>query len=213
MIDNADHLGVSKTGNGLAGLVVVGEDHLLRIGALLGGLNGIEQTRSGKTRLGEQLRGLGGKRAERARLVLVAKVLDLVQQLGEHHRGHDGVVVGILVSEDENVGHGFLHKSISCRKHRQIGDDRSPWNTVAPILARQCARSWTTRNPSEQDVAPSAPRRSAAPHRRHRRCQPRCRARRSRWAYPASPESHSAGTPPRGDRGKDRRSSRCRRPR
>ena len=102
MVHHADDLRKLKTLNGLAGLVVVGEHDLLRVGLLL---DGVEHARLGRVGLGEELLGLGGQRAQAARLVGVAVVVDLVEKLAEDDRRHDGVVIGVEVSEDENVAH------------------------------------------------------------------------------------------------------------
>ena len=45
VVDHAEDGGVLETGDGLAGLVVVGEDDELRLGALGSGLNGVDQRR------------------------------------------------------------------------------------------------------------------------------------------------------------------------
>ena len=40
-------------------------------------------------------------------LVGVAGILDLVEQLGQDDGAHDGVVIGVLVTKNKNVCHGY----------------------------------------------------------------------------------------------------------
>ena len=87
MIDNAKDRGVLKAGDGLGGLVVVGEDDELT------GLDGLDHAGLGDAGVGEQLGGLG--------------ILNLVEQLGQDDGAHDGVVIGVLVTKDKNVCHGY----------------------------------------------------------------------------------------------------------
>ena len=89
MIDNAKDRGVLKAGDGLGGLVVVGEDDELT------GLDGLDHAGLGDAGVGEQL---GGG---------VAGILNLVEQLGQDDGAHDGVVIGVLVTKDKNVCHGY----------------------------------------------------------------------------------------------------------
>ena len=55
--------------------------------------------------VGEELCGLRRQGAQAARLVGVAVVVHLVQELRQHDGGHDGVVIGILMSKDEYGAH------------------------------------------------------------------------------------------------------------
>ena len=106
VVHNASDHGVLKAGDGLAGLVVVGQDDLLGLGALGGRLDGVDERGRGYAGVPKELGGLGRQRAQAAGGVGVALILDLVQQLGQHDGGHDGVVIGVLVSKHEDVAHG-----------------------------------------------------------------------------------------------------------
>ena len=99
MIDNAKDRGVLKAGDGLGGLVVVGEDDELT------GLDGLDHAGLGNAGVGEQLGGLGRQRPQAAGGVGVALVLELVEQLRQDDGRHDGVVIGILVTKNKNVAH------------------------------------------------------------------------------------------------------------
>lgn len=101
MVDNTKDRGVLKAGDGLGGLVVVGEDDELT------GLDGLDHARLGDASVGEQLGGLCRKLTKGAGLVGVAGILNLVEQLGQDDGAHDGVVIGILVTKDKNVCHGY----------------------------------------------------------------------------------------------------------
>ena len=61
----------------------------------------------GDAGVGEQLGGLGRKLTKGAGLVGVAGILNLVEQLGQDDGAHDGVVIGVLVTKDKNVCHGY----------------------------------------------------------------------------------------------------------
>ena len=101
MIDDTKDRGVLKAGNGLGGLVVVSENDELT------GLDGLDHAGRGNAGVGKQLGGLGRKLAQSAGLVGVAGILNLVEQLGQDDGAHDGVVIGVLVTKDKNVCHGF----------------------------------------------------------------------------------------------------------
>ena len=101
MIDDAKDRGVLKAGDRLGGLVVVGEDDELA------GLDGLDHAGLGNAGVGKQLGGLGRKLTKGAGLVGVAGILNLVEQLGQDDGAHDGVVIGVLVTKDKNVCHGY----------------------------------------------------------------------------------------------------------
>ena len=101
MIDDTKDRGVLKTGNGLGRLVVVGEDDELT------GLDGLDHAGLGDAGVGKQLGGLCRKLTKGAGLVGVAGILNLVEQLGQDDGAHDGVVIGVLVTNDKNVCHGY----------------------------------------------------------------------------------------------------------
>ena len=105
VIHNAEDGGVLEAGDGLAGLVVVGQDDELGVFTLGSGLDGVDERRGSHASVLKELGGLGGKRTQAAGGVGVALVLNLVEQLGQDDGRHDGVVVGVLVSEDEDVCH------------------------------------------------------------------------------------------------------------
>ena len=84
VVDNTGDHGVLKAGDGLAGLVVVAQNHQLGLFALGGGLDSVDQHGGGDTVVLKQLGGLGGQRPQAASLVGVAIELNLVQQLGQH---------------------------------------------------------------------------------------------------------------------------------
>ena len=66
VVDHTEDGGVLEAGDGLAGLVVVGEDDELGLGALGGRLDGVDQRRSGHAGVLEELGGLGRQRAQAA---------------------------------------------------------------------------------------------------------------------------------------------------
>ena len=105
VIDDARDHGVLKTGDGLAGLVVVAQNHQLSVLALCGGLDGVDEHGDGDAVVLKQLSGLGRQGTKAARLVGVAVELNLVQQLGQDDGRHDGVVIGVLVTKYKNVAH------------------------------------------------------------------------------------------------------------
>ena len=103
VVDNAHDLGVLDALDGLAELVVVGQDDL---DLLVGRLDLLEELRSGDAVLLKQGSALAGKLAQAAGNVLVGRV-ENAGELGIHDGGHDGVVVRVLVAEDQNLAHGF----------------------------------------------------------------------------------------------------------
>ena len=70
-------------------------------------LDGLDHAGLGDASVGEQLGGLGRKLTKGAGLVGVAGILNLVEQLGQDDGAHDGVVIGVLVTKDKNVCHGY----------------------------------------------------------------------------------------------------------
>ena len=130
MVDDAVDGGVLKAVHGLGRLVVVAQDHELRIGALGSRLDGVEQRGLGNAQLVEELRGLSRQRAQAAGLVGMALVLKLVEQLGQDDGGQDAVVIGVLMTKNENVAHGsFLSTEyvLICMVHKNSrGDTPSP---------------------------------------------------------------------------------------
>ena len=101
MVDDAKGRGVLKAGDGLGRLVVVGEDNELT------GLDGLNHAGLGDAGVGKQLGGLCRKLTKGTGLIGVAGILNLVEQLGQDDGAHDGVVIGVLVTKDKNVCHGY----------------------------------------------------------------------------------------------------------
>ena len=126
MIDDTKDRGVLKTGNGLGRLVVVGEDDELT------GLDGLDHAGLGNAGVGKQLGGLCRKLTKSAGLIGVAGILNLVEQLRQDDGAHDGVVIGVLVTKDKNVCHGFppyacvyLDVAMVARRCRAFADGRA----------------------------------------------------------------------------------------
>ena len=131
VVDDAHDLGVLDALNGLAKLVVVGQNDL---DLLVGRLDLLEELRSGDAMLLEQGSALAGQLAQTAGNVLVGRV-ECSGELGIHDGGHDGVVVRVLVAEDQDLAH-----ELSPLQKVHAGPYAGPVNTNMQSLPHTCIR-------------------------------------------------------------------------